>query len=400
MRKLYSHVDAVLPSGVLPGADVLTDGGKIVAIGKNLDCAPDEKLEAEGCYLMPGFVETHAHGAGGCDFMDTSVEAFTKAADTHCRHGVTTIFPTTVATGEAELFAFFDLYRRAAATPHLANYAGIHLEGPFISMKFRGAQPPSVVRSPEAREVDRILDEAGDIVARITMAPELEGVPYAAKRFSDRGIRLAIGHSDAIASDVFRAFDMGFDHVTHLYCSTPGVRKIDQIRYAGIPEAAMLLDDMTVDLIGDGRHIPKELMQMVIRFKGADRVFLITDAMRAAGTDVQESYLGPICPENRVIVEDGVAKLPDRTSYAGSIATMDQVLRNAVLNYGIPLTDAVRMISTVPASRSGLEKKGKIAIGCDADLVLTDRDLRICEVAVNGKTVVRGPGANTGKTTR
>lgn len=387
MRTLYCHADVVTPDAVMPDTDVLTENGAIVRIGSNLTCGDAERIEAKGQYLMPGFIETHAHGAGGADFMDGTADVFNHVGDTLCRHGATTIMPTTVAVGEAEMFDFFGLYRRAIAAPHLANYAGIHLEGPFISLKYKGAQPPSTVRSPSQREVDRILDEAGDIVARLTMAPELDGMEYAAKRFSDRGIQLSIGHSDAIAADVFRARDMGFDHVTHLYCSTPGVRKINQLIYAGIPEAALLIDDMTVDLIGDGRHIPKELMQMVIKVKGVDHVILITDAMRAAGTNAKESYLGKVSPESRVIVEDGVAKLPDRSSYAGSIATMDKVLQNAVRRYGIALTDAVRMISSVPAKKFGLSKKGRIGVGYDADLVLTDKDLNICEVMVRGKRI-------------
>lgn len=387
MKTLYRHADVVLPNAVSADTDVLEENGGILAIGADLTCEDARVIDARERYLMPGFIETHAHGAGGADFMDGTAEAFNLAGDTLCRHGATTIMPTTVAVGETELFDFFGLYRQANAVPHLANYAGIHLEGPFISLKYKGAQPPSTVRSPSKREVDRILDEAGDIVTALTMAPELDGMEYAAKRFSERGIQLSIGHSDAVASDVFRARDMGFDHVTHLYCSTPGVRKIDQIVYAGIPEAALLIDDMTVDLIGDGRHIPKELMQMVIKVKGVDRVILITDAMRAAGTDAKESYLGKMSAESRVIVEDGVAKLPDRSSYAGSIATMDKVLRNAVLAYGIPLTDAVSMISTVPARKLGLSKKGRIEVGCDADLVLMDKDLNICRVVVGGKSI-------------
>ena len=388
MRTLFCHADVVFPDEVKPDTDVLIEDGKIVEIGKGIRCDSAQKTDVTGLYLMPGFIETHAHGAGGADFMDGTVEAFNQAGDTLCRHGATTVVPTTVAISEEELFSFFTLYRLANAAPHMANYAGIHLEGPFISLKYKGAQPPSSVRAPSKREVDRILDEAGDIVSILTMAPELEGTEYAAKRFTERGIRLSVGHSDAIAAEVFRAYEMGFCYVTHLYCSTPGVRKINQVVYAGIPEAALLIDDMSVELIGDGKHIPKEVMQMVIKVKGVDHVTLITDAMRAAGTDVGESYLGKISPENRVIVEDGVAKLPDRSSFAGSIATMDRVLQNSVLNYKISLTDAVKMISTVPARKFGLSKKGIIKIGNDADLVLTDRNLNVQEVVVGGTSIL------------
>ena len=167
------------------------------------------------------------------------------------------------------------------------------------------------------------------------------------------------------------------------------MRKINQIVYAGVPEAAYLLDDMSIELIGDGKHVAREVMHLALKIKGTDKVSLVTDAMRAAGTSVTESYLGKVRPEARVIVEDGVAKLPDRSFYAGSIATSEIAFRNAVMNYGIPIETVSKMMSANPARRLGVaDKKGKIAVGYDADLVLTDKGCNVKRVFVAGKEIV------------
>lgn len=391
MKKLIiKNAEVVLSDKILHNTDVAVVDGKIAEIGQisvpaDSDC---EIFDATGKYLLAGFIEMHVHGGGGYDFMDGSVEAFINIVDNHCYHGTTSIVPTTIACSEEEMFTLFDIYRQAAGKVKTANLLGVHLEGPFISPAMKGAQPEAYVRCPSKREIDRIVDEAGDIVAICSMAPEIDGIEYAAKKLKDNGVALSIAHSNAIAADVFKAYEMGFDHVTHLYSNTPGIRKINQTVYAGIPEAVYLTDGISVELIGDGKHVPKEAMQMVLKLKGADKVSLVTDAMRAAGTDVTESYLGKICPEARVIVEDGVAKLPDRTFYAGSIATSEIAFRNAVMNYDIPITDVTVMMSAAPAKYLGIgDRKGSIKIGYDADLVITDLSCNVENVFVGGRKV-------------
>lgn len=384
---VFQNARVVLPDQILENQDVLIQDGKIREISsKRISTESAQIVPSKEQYLLAGFIETHVHGGGGADFMDGTPESFETVVRTHALHGTTSIMPTTVACPLADMQALFRLYREMKGRSLPANLLGIHLEGPYISQAMRGAQNPAYVRAPELSEIDRIIEDAGDLIARCTMAPEIEGAYEAAKRFRQAGIRLAIGHSDAISTDVFRAFAEGFDHITHFYCNTPGTRKIEQTVYAGIREAAYLIDGMTVDLIGDGKHIPADLMKMVLKIKGADHVILITDAMRAAGTDVTESYLGSIRPENRVIVEDGVAKLPDRSYYAGSIATADRMFRNAVLNVQLPIPVVSTMMSLSPAKKFGLDnRKGKIAVGYDADLLLMDRNLNLLEVYVNGK---------------
>lgn len=367
----------VFPDGIRT-CDILVEQGKIAEVGYTgkEDCP---SFDAEGRYVMAGFVEIHTHGCGGYDFGDLTEEAFKKAAECFRAHGTTTVLPTTVSCSDEDLETLFDLFRRVKDNCAV-EYAALHLEGPYLNMEMKGAQNPAYIRTPDPEFVAKITDNA-DIIRLITASPEIEGAEFLAKECAKAGIVLSVGHSAATAEETLRAFQMGFSHVTHMYCATTSNRKIGQTVYSGIVEAAYLNDDAFVELIGDGKHIPKETMQLALKVKGADKINLTSDSMRAAGTDLRESYLGAICPDNRVIIEEGVAKLPDRSSYAGSIATSDMMLRNAVLNYDIPLVDAVKMLTLTPATIVGLSnRKGSVEKGKDADLLIVDEDLKIEKV--------------------
>ncbi len=376
-RLIIKNGDCVFEDRV-ETADLLIENGKITDIGR-FDIDGAEVYGAEGCYVLPGFVEIHTHGCGGYDFGDLTKEAFSEAAKCYKAHGATTVLPTTVSCSDEDLIRLFGLFREVRDEAPI-TYGGLHLEGPYLSMEMKGAQNPAFVRTPDKESVKRLSDNA-DIIRMITAAPEIEGVEFLAEEMNKAGVVLSAGHSAATAEDIMKAFGMGFKHVTHMYCATTSNRKIGQTVYSGIVEAAYLLDGMYIELIGDGRHIPKETMQLALKVKGADHINLTTDSMRAAGTDLKESYLGAISPDNRVIIEEGVAKLPDRSSYAGSIATSDMMLKNAVLNFGIPLISAVTMLSLTPAIVAGLDgTKGSIKKGKDADILITDKEFNILKV--------------------
>lgn len=336
-------------------------------------------VDASGMYVTPGIVEVHAHGGGGFDFMDLSKEAFAEISKVHIEHGVTSIVPTTVACSLESISEFCSLYRSVLSeNMNGMSFLGLHLEGPFISEAMKGAQNLKYIRSPSKYEVDRLMDEAGDIISLCTAAPEIDGTEYMAKKMKKNNITLSVGHSNAVFSDIEKARSLEFSHLTHLYSNTPGVRKINQRVYAGILEAAYYFDDLKIELIGDGRHVPKEVLRLALKIKGADKINITSDAMRAAGTNVTESYLGAVRPENRVIIEDSVAKLPDRSFYAGSIATGDVMLKWLVNECNVSLPDAFKMLSLTPASLVGADnKKGSIESGKDADILLIDKEFMV-----------------------
>ncbi len=345
-----------------------------------------EVVDANGGYILPGFVDQHVHGGGGADFMDGTPDAYRTVAETHASHGTTSIVPTTVACPPDVLFAAFDNYRSGIKATDKVDFLGIHLEGPFLAPEMKGAQSEDRIYPPTPELVDKLLDTAGDIIVRCSGAPEVPYMYELAEKMSKYNIMMSIGHSNAVASQVIEAYDHGYRHITHMYCSTPSVRKINQVMYAGIIEACYLLDGMCCELIGDGCHVARECIRLVHKLKGTDKAMFITDAMRAAGTDVTESYLGDIRPENRVIIENGVAKLPDRSFYAGSIATMDRVFRTAVQGAGLPMADVSKMMSLTPARLIGCDdRKGSLDVGKDADIVIFDHELKVDSVFLRGR---------------
>ena len=385
MKKYIINGEIVLPDRTLKGILIL-ENGVIADIAENTEIPPNaEVIDAKGGIVLAGFIDTHVHGGGGCDFMDGTEESFEQVMKTHLEHGTTSIMPTTVSCSFESLLKVFDIYRNVKANKKWSNLLGLNLEGPYISMKSKGAQNPLYIKNPDKNEVDVLFEKGADVIARMSCAPEIEGADYLAEKCRENGVWLSVAHSDAVCEEVIEAYDKGFNHITHMYCGTTTFRKVEQIVHVGIVEAAYLIDDMEVELIGDGKHIPKELINMVLKIKGDERFSLVTDAMRAAGTNDETSYLGEKKPENLVIVEDGVAKLPDRSSYAGSIATMDKVFKNAVVNAGLSLCTASKIVSANPARLSGADKKGIIKKGMDADLVLMDRNYNVECVIVDGE---------------
>lgn len=343
-------------------------------------------IDASDKIVAPGIVEIHSHGGGGFDFMDGTFEAFDTIAKTHISHGVTSMLPTTVATSFDEMKKVFDLYREISKNTDI--FLGLHLEGPYISMEMKGAQNPEYIRCPSNYEIDELMDCAGDIIKKCTAAPEIEGMEYMARRMREKGIILSVGHSYGTFSDVERAREFGFSHITHLYSNTPSVRKINQRVNAGILEAAYYFDDIFIELIGDGRHVPKDVLKLALKIKGAERINITSDSMRAAGTDVSESYLGAIRPENRVIIEDGVAKLPDRSFYAGSIATGNTMLKWLVNDCNVSLSDAFSMLSLTPATVINEQSRiGSIENGKDADIIILSERLDVEKVYLKGVSI-------------
>ncbi|MFC5410352.1 N-acetylglucosamine-6-phosphate deacetylase [Larkinella bovis] len=379
----------VTPYRLIPRGTVLLTGDTITEISeRDLDVPDAEEIDAGGRYVAPGFIDIHIHGGGGHDFMDGSEAAFLAIAETHARYGTTALMPTTLTSTKEHLLKTLDLY--ASADRHNtkgARFLGMHLEGPYFAMSQRGAQDPRYIRDPDPAEYREILAHS-PVVKRWSAAPELKGAIAFGRYLRSKGVLAAVAHTDAIYEEVLEAFENGYSLATHFYSAMSGVTRRNAFRYAGVIESAYLIDEMDVEIIADGVHLPAPLLKLIYKIKGPDRTALITDAMRAAGMPPGESILGSLTDGLRVIVEDDVAKLPDRSSFAGSVATADRLVRNMITLAGVPLPEAVRMITSTPARMLGVQdRKGSLLAGKDADLVIFDENIRIYRTIIGGNVV-------------
>lgn len=386
---LIKNANVVLPNEVRI-TNVLIEDGKIACIG-GVDKA-DKEIDINGDYLLAGFVDIHVHGGGGADFMDATPEAFETAVKAHLKHGTTTLLPTAMTARESDLTNFLNAFKVFKSNSEYSGLTpGVHLEGPYFSganAKSSGAQPTGLLRLPDEDEMDRLLKIADGDILRWDAAPELCGSDMFARKCKQNGIICSIAHSAATSEEAQKGIDNGFSHVTHFYNAVTTYRKEGQKVLAGVVEAAYLNDNVTIELICDGRHIPRDILKLALKIKGADKVSAITDGMRIAGTDMQNGKLGSLKNGTDVIVDDGVAKLPDMSSFAGSIATMDRCLRVLVKDYGIDIVTASKMLSLAPAMHLGAQnKKGSIENGKDADLVVFDSELNFKRVIIGGLNV-------------
>ena len=383
------NAQVITPHEILPNATIVLKEGKIDGVFTDaIEIEDADNIDARGNFVSSGFIDIHLHGGGGYDFMDNTVEAFQQIAITHARCGTTAMLPTTLTSTKENLIKTLETYELASKTRYKgAGFLGVHIEGPYFAMNQRGAQDPKYIRLPDAGEYNEILNRF-PFITRWSAAPELPGAIEFGKVLSKNNIIASIAHTEALYADVIKAQAVGYSLMTHLYSGMLGVIRKEGFRYAGTVESAFLLDEMDVEVIADLKHLPAELLQLVYKIKGSDRMALITDAMRAAGTNVRSSKLGSLEDGLDVIVEDGVAKLPDRLSFAGSIVTADKLLKNFVENVGVPITEAVKMLTTTPARIMKVQiSKGEIAKGFDADLVIFDNDFEIRATIVGGQVV-------------
>jgi N-acetylglucosamine-6-phosphate deacetylase len=384
------HARIITPTGVIEDGCVVIRDGKIHQLLPPGAALPDGPvLDAGGNWLAPGFIDIHVHGGGGYDFMDNTIEAFLAIARLHARHGTTSMFPTTLTSELSDLYATIECYEKALSHGHDgARFLGLHLEGPYFSKEQRGAQDERYIRNPDPEEY-RAIHQKTTHIRRWSAAPELPG----ALAFSDfcrsNGILPALAHTNADYDQVKAGVQHGYRLATHLYSAMSGLTRRNGFRIAGAIESSLLLDEIDVELIADGAHLPEALLKLVVKVKGKEKIALITDAMRAAGTSVKQSLLGSKSSGLEVIIEDDVAKLPDRSAFAGSVATADRLVRTMVQLAEVSIPDAVYMMSTTPARIMGVaDTVGSIETGKNADLVLFDDDIKIQQTFINGKPVL------------
>jgi N-acetylglucosamine-6-phosphate deacetylase len=388
MRIIFTNAKVITPSRLIQNGGLIVDNGRIIELFEGAFKVTDDKntlIDLKGKYLSPGFIDIHTHGGGNHDFMDGTIEAIVEGCRTHMAHGTTSIIPT-ISTGPLdEMFNFLDNFKNAKSNlTDMPNLPGLHLEGPYLSMEQIGAQNPKYIKNPDRSEYMGILDYSDNII-RWTVAPELDGALDLGVELRNRGILACIGHSNAVYEQVLKAYQYGFTHVTHLYSGTSMVKRINACRYSGVVESAYLIDPMTVEIIADGKHLPGSLLKLVYKIKGPDNICLVTDSMRAAGVQEGESILGSLNNGQKVIVEDGAAKLLDGSAFAGSTATADRLVKTMIETAGIPLTEAVKMMTYTPARVIGINKsKGSLAAGMDADIIVFDDNIDIVLVMVMG----------------
>lgn len=386
-KKLIYNGNLITATGIIANGYVLIVGDKIAALGEGMmDVDSDVQLiDAKQQYISPGFMDIHVHGGGGADFMDGTTAAFLTVAETHVKYGTTSLSPTTLTSSLDNLFGILDAYALAnQQNTKGAQFIGVHLEGPYFSLNQRGAQDPVYIRNPVPEEYEQILAYS-DAIARWSAAPELAGAIEFGKYVRSKGKILALAHTDATYEEALLGFENGYTLATHFYSAMSSVTRKNAFRYAGTVEAGYLIDDMDVEIIADGIHVPSALLKLVVKIKGVNRIVLVTDAMRSAGMPEGESVLGNIDTGMKVLVEDGVAKLLDRTAFAGSVATADRLLRTMINEAGVSIEDAVRMLTINPARVTGLsQSKGSIEVGKDADIVLFNTAIQIAMTLVNG----------------
>ena len=375
--KILTNGKIISGGKILDGYDIIIENKKIVDVKLSASVS-GEKIDLGGNYIAPGFIELHCHGGGGYEFIDATPESFKKVCEIHAAHGTRVIYPTISATDYDTMVRVLQTVREVKDSCDL-EIPGIHLEGPYFALEMCGGQAPGVVRDIDRDEYTRLLEEYSDVIARWDYAPEMDQDNAFLKDVTSKGILAATAHSSAKFDDVLRAFEGGNHLITHLYSCTSTITRHQGFRHLGIIESAYLLDDLYVEAIADGCHLPSDLLRLIIKQKGADRICLITDAIRPAGIG-EDGKEYTDCPVP-FVVEDGVAKLLDRSAFAGSIATSDILLKNAVKT-GCSIVDAVKMMTETPAKVMGLDTKGKIAAGFDAQFTVFDKNLDIVNIAI------------------
>jgi N-acetylglucosamine-6-phosphate deacetylase len=395
----------VLPDRIVPDGAVLIDGDRLAAVGKASEVLPPEGqtcriIDAGDGYLVPGFIDLHVHGGDGADFMDGASEAFERVLVAHARHGTTSLLPTTTVASHEQIVEVLKLCRafkqRTPAERRGARVLGSHFYGPYFNYEARGCHPGNV-RPPQQREFEQYLEFAPSMVTA-TVAAELPGAEAFVRACSQRGVRTNMGHSQCTFEQAAAAVRWGVRHVDHLYCAMSDKTKRRQMKpfpmEGGLLEATLYFDELTTEVIADGKHLSADLLLLAWKIKGPDRLALVTDANRALDMPEGRYIFGPLEGGEPFLHQDGVGLMPDGQGLASATQGLDHMVRTFAALTGRPLWEVIRLASLTPARIAGMDHDlGSLAAGKRADVLVLDNDLRVQRVLIDGREAFASSGA-------
>ncbi len=391
MNTKYSIVKngtVITPEDEIKDGIVVIQNDKIIEVGKRGEVnepADATIIDAGGNFISPGLIDIHVNGANGADVSKVDSGTFSTMGNFFTKYGVTSYVGTTITAAPADIIKALQ-FARAYKTENKidgAELLGIHMEGPYLSPEQSGAHPKQFLALPKPEHYMPFL-EYSDVLLKMTIAPELEGAEQLVKDLRERNIVVSAGHTNGIYSEMKEAIDAGVNHATHFFCNMSHFRRDNLKRVAGVVETLLYDDRVSGALIGDGWHVGPQLMKLLIKVKGIDKVCFVTDAMPAVGLPDGIHKVGDV----EAVVENGIARLKDNTAYAGSVTTMNVCVRNGINQVGLSLVDAVRMSSLTPAKIIGVaNRKGSLENGKDADITIFDNNINIKNTIAKGEVI-------------
>lgn len=378
----------ITPEQEIEDGVVIVQNEKILEVGKCGEIEEPENAEiidAKMGYISPGLIDIHVNGANGADVSKVDSDTFSTMGNFFAKYGVTSYVGTTITAASADIIKALQFAQINKKENKIdgAELLGIHMEGPYLSPEQSGAHPKQFLVLPKPEHYLPFL-EYSDVLLKMTIAPELEGAVQLVKDLKEKGILVSAGHTNGIYSEMKDAIDAGVTHSTHFFCNMSHFRRDNLKRVAGVVETLLYDDRVTGALIGDGWHVGPQLMKLLIKVKGTDRVCFVTDAMPAVGLPDGIHKIGDI----EAVVENGIARLKDNTAYAGSVTTMDVCVRNGINQVGLSLVDAIKMSSLTPAKIIGIDnRKGSLEKGKDADITIFDKEINIKKTIGRGKII-------------
>lgn len=378
----------VLLDRVIENGTIEIENERIIGIREGVE--KDSDIDAGGKYLAPGIVDLHTHGSGGFDFMDGEESDIHGAAHSLAMFGTTCCLPTTLTSSDEELFAFLDNLKSAQKnrSNNECRMPGAHLEGPYFNMDQKGAQDPRYIIPPKKDHYMKVLEKADGNIKRWSVAPEVDGAMEFIHDVSRMGVVISGGHTKADFDTVGRAVENGMTMLTHYYSAMSSMIKKGSWKILGVTEAGFYFDELTVELISDGCHIPANLLKLIFKLKDRDHIIGISDSMRGAGFESGDSILGPKNNGTPVVIEDGVAKLSDRSCFAGSIATGIRLVKTLSTLAGESMVSVFKTVSYNPARVIGMENEiGSLEVGKYGDFIIFDDECKLDSVYISGEKV-------------